>query len=220
MPAATAWPGPRSCDVARWRRAPSRLRLRPTGLPRYACTYPAAILITPMFDDSPEKTFLGVLAMTVEVGRFVKFPGDENQFAVLVNNRAGKHKGVVLQHPLFDRLLASQPGLPDRFTKTPPRVERLPDTVERQTQYRDPLAADADGGDYARQWLACMEPVRVRNQDTGWIVIVQEAYETAIGATLDKLIHGLIRYGVIALGLIVLVMAGLWGIAKRLSMNQ
>ena len=26
-----------------------------------------------------------------------------------------------------------------------------------------------------------MEPVRVRDKDTGWIVIVQEAYDTAIG---------------------------------------
>jgi hypothetical protein len=65
-----------------------------------------------------------------------------------------------------------------------------------------------------------MEPVKVRDKDTGWIVIVQEAYDSAIGATLDKLTHGLIRSGLIALGLIALVMAALWGMAKRLSMNQ
>ena len=59
-----------------------------------------------------------------------------------------------------------------------------------------------------------MEPVRVRDQDTGWIVIVQEAYDSAIGATLDNLTHGLVRSGLIALGLIALVMAGLWGMAK------
>ncbi len=27
--------------------------------------------------------------MTVEVGRLIQFPGDENQFAVLVDNREG-----------------------------------------------------------------------------------------------------------------------------------
>ena len=63
----------------------------------------------PVFDDSPQRKFLGVVAMTVEVGRFIQFPGDENQFAVLVDNREGEHKGVVLQHPLFDKLLAEQP---------------------------------------------------------------------------------------------------------------
>ena len=28
----------------------------------------------PVYDDSPQKKFLGVVAMTVEVGRFVQFP--------------------------------------------------------------------------------------------------------------------------------------------------
>ena len=32
-----------------------------------------------------------------------------------------------------------------------------------------------------------MEPVVVRGKDTGWIVIVQEAYDTAIGATLRRI---------------------------------
>ncbi len=68
-----------------------------------------------------------------------------------------------------------------------------------------------------RVWLARMEPVRVRGQDTGWIVIVQEAYDTAIGATLQKLKSSLIRSGLIALGLIALVMAGMWGMAKRMT---
>ena len=44
-----------------------------------------------------------------------------------------------------------------------------------------------------------MEPVKVRDADTGWLVIVQTAYNAAIGSTLDKLAAGLIRYGLIAL---------------------
>jgi uncharacterized membrane protein len=59
-----------------------------------------------------------------------------------------------------------------------------------------------------------MEPVRVRNQNTGWIVIIQESYQSAIGATLQKLTHGLIRSGVVALVLIALVMGGLWALAR------
>ena len=65
-----------------------------------------------------------------------------------------------------------------------------------------------------------MEPVRVRGRDIGWVVIVQEAYDTAIGDTLAKLKHGLVASGMIALGLIALVMAGLWGMAKRLSASR
>ena len=51
---------------------------------------------------------------------------------------------------------------------------------------------------------------------TVWIVIVQEEYETAIGATMDNLRRGLIKYGLMALGMVVLVVLGLWGVAYRL----
>ena len=179
---------------------------------------------TPVYDDSPEKKFLGVLAMTVRVGQFVKFPGNDNQFAVLANNREGKYRGVVLQHPLFDAMLEKQSDLPPGRRKLPNRVEEyrvnadvLLDKRDRFEDYIDPMAADPEGGNYDQRWLACMKSVRVRGEKTGWMVIVQEAYNTAIGETLEKLTGGLIRSGLIALGLIALVMAGLWGMAKRMS---
>ena len=116
-----------------WRPAPGE-HLRGTTLSdvfRSKATSRWTVAIsTPVFDKSPEKKFLGVVAMTVEVGRFVEFPGGENQFAVLVDNREGKHKGVVLQHPLFDKLmLASQDEkLPDRFKNYRVNADDLPDT--------------------------------------------------------------------------------------------
>lgn len=171
----------------------------------------------PVFDLSPERKFLGVTAMTTEVGRFVDFPDAEHQFAVLVDNRDGGHKGVVLQHPLYDKLLEKNPKLPDRFQFYRVSADDLPAHAARQEHYSDPLAVDAEGGEFDRWWLARMEPVRVRGADTGWIVIVQEDYETAINATLGELKRGLLRSGLIALGLIALVMAALWGMAKRLS---
>ena len=178
-------------------------------------------ICSPVFDLSPEKKFLGVVAMTVQVGRFVDFPvTDSSQFAVLVDNRKGKHKGVILQHPLYEELLAKQSKLPNRFQGYRVRDNDLPDTPERQADYTDPLAVDQYGGNFNRRWLAQMEPIRVRDKDTGWIVIVQKAYDKAIGDTLDQLSRGLIRSGAIALGLIALVMAGLWGMVKRLSMKQ
>jgi hypothetical protein len=176
---------------------------------------------TPVFGESPEKKFLGVVAMTVEVGQLLKFPGTgESQFAVLVDNRPGKHEGTILQHPLFEKLVAESKDkkLPERFFRVD--ANDLPNTLERQEHYEDPLANDDAGDYYAQRWLAQMESVRVRDQDTGLIVIVQEAYEGAIGTTLSELTRGLLRSGVIALGLIALVMAGLWGMAKKLSMSQ
>jgi hypothetical protein len=92
----------------------------------------------------------------------------------------------------------------------------LPNTGPAQRNYRDPLAADPDGRAYDRQWLAQIRPVVLRGQDTGWAVIVQESYETAIGTTLARLRSRLIGYGLAALAMVVLVLFGLWGMAFRL----
>jgi len=184
---------------------------------------------SPVFDDSLEKKFLGILAITIEVGRFVELRGQENeyaQFAVLVNHREGKNKGVVLQHPLFDKLLRAQSNLPMNRRRLPDRVKEyrikaddLPDAPDRREHYRDPLAVDPEGGEFAGRWLARMEPVLLAGRDVGWIVIVQEAYDRSIGQTLDELRRDLIRSATIALALITLLMAGLWGMAERLNVK-
>jgi len=185
---------------------------------RSQATYRWIVAVTtPVFDRSPQRKFLGVVALTVEVGRFVELEGRRNQFAVLVDSRAGENRGVILQHPLFDKLLAEQGKLPDRFKNHRLRSDDLPDTPKRREHYADPLAADPEGSDYRRHWLAQMEPVHVRGRPTGWIVIVQEAYDTAIGSTLQQLRGGLVRYGLLALSLVALIMAGLWGFVVRLS---
>jgi eukaryotic-like serine/threonine-protein kinase len=171
----------------------------------------------PVFDDSPQRKFLGVVAMTAEVGRFIVFSGDENQFAVLIDNREGKHRGLVLQHPLLDKLAAEQGRVPYRFKDCRVPANVLEDRNLAEHPYRDPVTAFPEGAAYNRVWLAQMEPVRFRGRDTGWVVIVQEAYDTAIGGTMDELKRDLVRSGLIALGLISLVMAAMWWMAKRMS---
>jgi len=61
-----------------------------------------------------------------------------------------------------------------------------------------------------------MQPITVHGEPTGWVVIVQEAYEGAIGSTLTKLRAGLVLYGVAALVMVVLVVVGLWAFAVRM----
>jgi hypothetical protein len=174
---------------------------------------------TPIYDDAPPKNkpmFLGVISRTVEVGRFIKFPGSQEQFAVLVDFRAGKNQGLVVQHPLLDAML-ERGGVPDRFMAYRLAAGDLPDTREREENYLDPLAEDEAGGPYRQRWLAQMKPVEVRGEDTGWLVIVQEAYDVAIGATIARLQWDLIRNGLIALFLVALLMVGLWLFATRVG---
>ena len=150
----------------------------------------------------------------------MELKGGDNQFAVLVDRRDGDNKGVILQHPLFDKLLAEQGKLPDRFKDDDHRVgpDDLPKKIPAAVvQYGDPLAADEHGAAYDRHWLAYAEPVRVRGRDTGWVVIVQQSYQTVIGSTLGNLKAGLIRRGLTALLLIALVMIMTWWCAARLS---
>ncbi|MGW8256833.1 MAG: protein kinase domain-containing protein, partial [Thermoguttaceae bacterium] len=153
---------------------------------------------TPMYDDSPKKKFLGVVALTIQAGRFLELrlrSGDPDRFAVLVDTRPGENPGVILQHPLFDKWLSSKGSLPENIKNYRLSADELPDVPERQRRYHDPLAADPEGKAYRRHWLAWAEPVEIRGENTGWVVIVQDAYYAAIGNTLDKLTAGLFRYG-------------------------
>jgi hypothetical protein len=171
---------------------------------------------TPVWDGSPQKRFLGVVALTVEVGRFVELEGGEGQFAVLVDWREGKHKGVILQHPLFQELQREHGKVPDRFREYRVTANDLPNTAERRQAFHDPLADDPEGDSYDQHWLAQMEPIAVRDKDIGWIVIVQEAYDLAIGKTLAALRAKLVRLGVLAMAMIAVLLIGLWALALRL----
>ncbi len=207
-----------SRDLEKSWRAPPGKHVEATQLSavfRSEATYRWIVAVaTPVFDRSPEGKFLGVVALTVEVGRFAELRGRDDQFAVLVDCREGDNEGLILQHPLFDKLLREKGKLPDRFKDYRIKTGDLP---QREEVYTDPMGADPEGSEYNRQWLACTEPVRVRGNDTGWIVIVQEAYATAIGSTLQTLTEGLIRWGLLALLMVALMMTGLWGWATRWS---
>jgi len=172
---------------------------------------------TPVISNQADGAFLGVAAMMVDLGGFVELQGGEQQFAVLVDMREGDKKGVILQHPLFKQFEAGRQGkLPDRFKNYRVTPEDLSSSHFGMQPYRDPLARDPDGKKYDKLWLAQTAPVSVRHKNTGLAVIVQQAYDSAIGSTLAQLRAGLVRFGVAALLMIALVMMGLWGLAIRL----
>jgi serine/threonine protein kinase len=178
---------------------------------------------TPVRDPSQGGKFLGVVALTVRVNKFVQLEkGSENLFAVLVDRRTGDDRGLAIrQHPLFDTLALAQPVAEYRktlegFQEIRLTSNELPNVEMRTRDYHDPLASHPLGADYDRRWLAAMEPVRIRGQETGWSVIVQESYDSAIGSTLTRLRSSLIAYGFAAMAMVMLVLVGLWGLAYRL----
>ena len=181
--------------------------------------------------DSRTQQFLGVVALTVRVTRFVELEGTRAQFPVLVEMRPGDYTGMILQHPLFDEVLRRELRLPERFRKQEYRLRRedLPLPVEKledlekgpAVNFVDPLSRDELGTEYRRRYLAQVAPVQLGRgdgsvQDVGWIVLVQEDYATAIQRPLEGFQHALLRYGVISAGLVGVILLGLWTLTARL----
>jgi len=179
---------------------------------------------TPVFQ---EERFLGVVALTVELGGFVKFAGTPRQFAVLVDGREGPNRGVILQHPLYDQMLQTRDALPARFSRY--RVSLDQWRSEEVVRYQDPLREDQAGAAYAQDWIAARADVLLRpaahdagqemsGRDTGLVVLAQESYREA-AAPVHQLGRRLAREGLVALAVVVAVVIVLWYVVAR-SMRE
>ncbi len=193
----------------------------------------------PVFADDQRGQFLGVVALTVRVDRVVELKGDEHQFPVLADLRPRRFegevvRGTILQHPLFEQLRpmpAEAPGSgpagpQQRYRELLTRLQRyrlpeeyFPRSGQQGLQlrdYRDPLAQAPEGQSLDKRWLACVQPVLVRGTETQWVVIVQEAYDRAIGVAVGRLRQGLVGYGLAAAAMVGVVLVGVWVLAWRL----
>ena len=187
--------------------------LSPTLLSQATARYIACIT-TPIY-RSEDGELLGVIALSVEVGRFVELLEGRNQFAVLVDWRDGDNKGLILQHPLFEKLIEGGGELPDRFNNYRVKPGNLPTgqtVTEKNTKYLDPVAEDKTGQDYTGFWLANASEVTIRGQDSGLRVLVQEKHSHTIKPTLQQLHGSLLLIGLIALVGMAAILVALWGI--------
>jgi eukaryotic-like serine/threonine-protein kinase len=175
--------------------------------------------------DSEEEQVAGLLVVTLNLGDFDFFKTIQKQgaerLAVLVDGRPGDHTGVILQHPLFDTMLSSNQTLPNGFQKS--RVPLQADGTLPQDLYVDPLGQTDFGEAYARSWLAAAAPVRSVNNEgpmggengSGLVVLVQEDY-LAVISPVRQLGQRLVREGLLALAVVVLVTVLLWYLVLRI----
>jgi hypothetical protein len=175
----------------------------------------------PVYDKSPEPKFLGTVALMVEVGQFVEFEGENpNQFAILVDWRKGRNRGLVLQHPKLEKLLEENPVVTEsELRKFKVNLDTVPGDPGRLVDFRDPLLPEV--GDH---WMAKMAPVTVvdgkTQPDDCLMVVVQERYRRSIGSTLEGLKRSLMRYGWTALAIVVILMVGLWALVIRMFRDE
>jgi hypothetical protein len=164
------------------------------------------------------KRFLGVLAVSANVDRFLDIPeARPEQFAVLVDWRAGPNKGLILQHPLFEKMREGDREVPKRFQSYRIKDHELPEfsATSVRENYIDPLSRDPDGKVYDMHWLAESANVALRDGDTGFVVIVQESFDGAIGGTLRRLNDRLFSTSIVAGVSIVLATTVLWALVVR-----
>lgn len=175
---------------------------------------------TPILHDDQ---FLGVVAMSIELGNIIDFQGnpDHAQFAVLVDNRPGDQQGTILQHPLLEQLRERDGRPPDRFSEY--RAELNGHLNDPHYRYQDPLAADPEGSAYRGDWIVAGAPVRLPaargatdnlDADSQLMVLVQEDWEAA-AAPAHQLARRLAREGLWALAIVVVVVFALWFFVVR-----
>ena len=193
----------------------------------------------PVLDDESGQT-LGVIAMTVDLGEFIeKSEQGKNQFAVVVDGRDGKNRGVILQHPLYDEIHEVDPKkrIPDhtgpqfrvdlnRFAKPETKVDASPHLVN----YVDPLSNDRKYGQkYAGTWVASAAPVNIErkrigkapdvNIHTGLWVVVQERYN-AVTEPVNSLARRMLTEAAAGLAAIVALSIALWWLVRNMMQDS
>ena len=172
--------------------------------------YSSVAISTPVYSDGE---FLGVVAMSFNIGRaFFKLVETEDRFPVLADMRGGRHPGRIVQHPIYYEIPIDERDRLEQYRLSP--EEAYPHVKDTQ-QYHDPMTGDLAGKRFDRRWLAAQRPVEVRGKKTGWVVIVQQAYDAAIGRPLDELRESFISTGLIALASIAVVLGVLWALVVR-----
>ncbi len=178
----------------------------------------------PLVESNPEtgeKKTWGVMAMTVELGHFTEVQREEqpeDQYAVLVDSRVDSREdgqpgqaGSLLEHPCFAREDRPQQLYLDADTVDLIQSMHRSDGIARSMDtdsYNDPVS----GG----KWLAAIEAVVLKSPGesphyTGWAIIVQEPIEKVLGP-INRLRDTLMVYGLIMLGVLITVLAALWGL--------
>jgi hypothetical protein len=175
--------------------------------------YWSVAVSTPITASGEQGEFLGVVAVSFPIGRaFFDLEETDDRFAVLADMREGGRQGLILQHPLHYEVPQKDR---DRLQYHRLSPDRAYPKVEEAKDYRDPMHEDLAGARFDQRWLAAQRPVVVRGQETGWVVIVQEAYDQAIGRSLSELRKDFVSTGVITLAGIAIVIGLLWTFVVR-----
>jgi serine/threonine protein kinase len=172
---------------------------------------------TPVRKQDGSQEFLGVLALTFEVGKnLIHLEDGKGQFPVLIDTRVAEDLSLIVQHPMFENMAKLDSAQLEQFLNQSVEDRILVDKVDGSDNYVDPVGQLPGGEEFRQRWLAGWQPVLVRERPTGWYVLVQQSYDTVLGKTLDELRSGFIWSSAVALVFVALVSGGLWWYCLRM----
>lgn len=146
--------------------------------------------------------FLGVVAITVDMGTFVEFENGVHQYAFLIDARPGEHLGTILEHP-FLKELSTQGLIPDEVFSA--RVSDLAlsqafGVIEDPIGQLESLASTKGREAYQGKWIAGSarvrcgfgRPGRENLRDSGLMVFAAENYADVLRPS-EELSDALLR---------------------------
>lgn len=202
-------------------------KLKPVARPHLSAVFQSTTtgmwkvaVSAPIVDESKGRDeTIGLFVITVNLSdlEFLQLVQHDShhRFAALVDGRPGDHMGLILQHPLFDEITKAGQPLPDSI-----RSRRVPINESgklKEKRYRDPLGDEELGEAYRGQWIASAVPVVLLGEEkpTGLVVLVQEDFLEVTGPV-RVLGARLLREGILAILVVLLVTALLWYAVLRL----
>lgn len=172
---------------------------------------------TPIFKDATKEEVIGVLALTVNLGDFASLRTNygPDRFAVLIDQREGANKGVILQHPLLARMTSADGERATPFRLAREQLERI--QSDATYSYKDPLAEAVGEDAISGEWIPAVEWVRLPEgpvERNAMIVLIQERYSKAT-EPVRQLGSKLKREGIWALVGVIAVVMVLWYVVLR-----
>ncbi len=193
----------------------------------------AVSLSVPISAPNDPTQVLGVLVMESDLGHFAEFQGSRNQAAVLIDTRPDDsgRRGSIVEHPQLNANRESNQRTHEFYVETSTLAEL--DAIRQKKQdrlngdektqanrasaptilhsYHDPVA-----GFEGDPLIAVVEPISFRQEgvpfrESGWFLLVQEN-QTQTLEPISQLRSMVIRGSTAALVVVVLALAGLWGL--------
>jgi hypothetical protein len=98
---------------------------------------------------------IGIVAVTVDLGGFVEFVNQTNHYAMLIDDRPGENQGIILEHPLHQKILAEQVRLPEELGRLIVDLKQ----AQRNQLFLDPVGSTEIGREYNRPAIIGISPV-------------------------------------------------------------